>query len=148
MSGGLFETVFVPIANPKDADATAQAIHHYASPESEIIVTHVVEKAGGAPDKVSVEQRERYAEEAYETFVDVLPEQWENIRFLTLYGRDVAATICEGAEEAGATVIAFTPRGGSRWARLVTGDIARNLIDTSDIPVVSLPEQPERIVLD
>ena len=96
MSGGLFETVFVPIANPKDAEATARAIHHYASPESEIIVTHVVEKAGGAPDKASVEQREQYAEEAYETFVEVLPEQWGNIRFLTLYGRDVAATISEG----------------------------------------------------
>ena len=147
MSGGLFETVFVPIANPTDAEETAQAIHHYASPESEIIVTHVVEKAGGAPDKVSVEQRERYAEEAYETFVDVLPEHWGNIRFLTLYGRDVGATISEGAEEAGATVIAFTPRGGSRWARLITGDIARDLIDTSDVPVISLPEQPTSIVL-
>lgn len=148
MNGGLFETVFVPIANPEDAEATARALHHYASPESEIIVTHVVEKAGGAPDKVSVEQREQYAEAAYETFVDVLPEQWQNIRFQTLYGRDVAATIADGAAEAGATVIAFTPRGGSRWARIVTGDIARDLIDNSTVPVISLPEQPTSIVLE
>ena len=145
MSGGLFETVYVPIANPTDAEETAQAIQHYANPESEIIVTHVVEKAGGAPDKVSVKQREQYAEEAYETFIEVLPEQWRNIRFQTLYGRDVAATIIDGAEEAEATVIAFTPRGGSRWARLVTGDIARNLIENSDILVISLPEQPTSI---
>lgn len=148
MSGGLFETVFVPIANPSDAEKTARAIQHYATPESEIIVTHVVEKAGGAPDKVGVEQREQYAEEAYETFIDVLPAQWRNIRFQTLYGRDVGATIADRAEEAGATVIAFTPRGGSRWARLITGDTARNLIDTSDIPVISLPEQPTSIVLE
>lgn len=147
MSGGLFETVFVPIANPEDAEATARAIHHYATPESEIIVTHVIEKAGGAPDKVSVEQREQYAQEAYDTFVKVLPEQWGNIRFQTLYGRDVGAIIADGAEEAGATIIAFTPRGGSRWARLITGDIARDLIDTSDVPVISLPEQPKSIVL-
>lgn len=147
MSGGLFETVVVPIANPTDAEETARAIQHYATPKSEIIVTHVVEKAGGAPDKVSVEQREQYAEEAYETFIEVLSEQWRNIRFQTLYGRDVAATIIDGAEEAEATVIAFTPRGGNRWVRLVTGDIARNLIENSDIPVISLPEQPTSIVL-
>lgn len=148
MSGGLFETVVVPIASPKDAEETARAIHHYANPDSEIIVTHVVEKAGGAPDKVSVEQREEYAEEAYETFLDVLPEKWGNVRFQTLYGRDVAATIIDGAEDAEATVIAFTPRGGSRWARLVTGDIARDLFENSDIPIISLPEQPTSIVLD
>lgn len=33
---------------------------------------------------MSVEQREKYAEEAYEMFVHVLPEHWGNIRFLTL----------------------------------------------------------------
>lgn len=48
MAGGPFEKVFAPIANPKDGEATARAIHHYASPEAEITVTHVVERAGGA----------------------------------------------------------------------------------------------------
>ena len=142
MSGDIFETVYVPIANPEDAEATARAIHHYADPDSEVIVTHVVEKGGGAPDKASVEQREQYAEEAYETFQDVLPDGWGTVRFETLYGRDVAETIIDGATDAGATVIAFTPRGGSRWVRLVTGDIARHLIEKSDVPVISLPEQP------
>lgn len=99
------------------------------------------------PDKVAFEQRGEYAEAAYETFIDVLPEQWSSIRFQTLYGREVAATISEGAKETGATVIAFTPRGGSRWARLVTGDIARKLIDNSDVPVISLPEPSMSIVL-
>lgn len=148
MTGDIFETVYVPIADPEDAEATARAVHHYAHEDSEVIVCHVVEKAGGAPDKASVEQREQYAEEAYEIFQDVLPAGWGTVRFVTLYGRNVAETIIEGAEEAGATVIAFTPRGGSRWVRLVTGDVARNLIEHSEVPVISLPEQPERIVLD
>ena len=137
----------MPIANPEDAGETARAIQHYATSESEIIVTHVVEKAGGAPEKVSVEQCDQYAEEVYETFIGVLPEQWSTIRFQTLYGRDVAASISDGAEGAEATVIAFTPRGGSRWVRLVTGDRARTLVENSDIPVISLPEQPTSIVL-
>lgn len=148
MSGDLFETVYAPIADPDDARATARAIQHYAHDASEVVVCHVVEKGGGAPDKASVEQREEYAERAYERFQEVLPEGWGTVRFETLYGRNVAETIVDGANEAGATVVAFTPRGGSRWVRLVTGDIARNLIEASDLPVVSLPEPPERIVLD
>lgn len=148
MTENLFETVYVPIADPEDAEATARAVHRYADEESEVIVTHVVEKGGGAPDKASVEQREQYAEESYETFQDVLPEEWGTIRFETLYGHDVAETIIDGANDAGATVIAFTPRGGSRWVHLVTGDVARNLIENSDVPVISLPEQPTSIVLD
>jgi nucleotide-binding universal stress UspA family protein len=116
--------------------------------ESEIVVSHVVEKGEGVPDKTSVEQREQYAEEAYQTFQDVFPDKQASISFVTLYGRNVAETIVEGAVEAEATVIAFTPRGGSRWARLVTGDIARNLIENEDVPVISLPKEPERIVIE
>ena len=148
MAGEIFETVYVPIANPDDAEETARAVHRYAHEDSGVIVTHVVEKGEGVPDKLSVEQREQYAEEAYETFQDVLPEGWGDVQFETLYGRNVAETIIEGATDADATVIAFTPRGGSRWVRLVTGDVARNLIDNSPIPVISLPEQPTSIVLD
>lgn len=145
MTDDLFETVLVPIANPDDAEATARAVHRYASPESTIIVTHVVEKGEGVPDKVSVRQREQYAEEAYETFIELFPDEFASLRFVTLYGRDIAETLLEGADEAGATLIAFTPRGGSRWRRFITGDVARKLIDNSDIPIIALPEQPRSI---
>lgn len=148
MSGDIFDTVYAPIASPEDAEATARAIHRYADEDSTVIVAHVVEKGSGAPDKASVEQREQYAEEAYETLQEVLPGGWGTIRFETLYGHDVAETIVDGAGDAGATVIAFTPRGGSRWVRLVTGDIARKLIENSDVPVISLPEQPSSSVLE
>lgn len=142
MTEDIFETVYVPIANPEDAASTARAVRRYAHDDSEVVVVHVVEKDEGVPDKVSVEQREQFAEEAYETFRDVLPAGWGSVRFETLYGRDVAGTIVEGADAADATVIAFTPRGGNRWVRLVTGDVARDLIENSDVPVISLPERP------
>jgi nucleotide-binding universal stress UspA family protein len=148
MREDIFETVFVPIANPKDAEETARAIHRYSHNDSEIIVAHAIEKGEGVPDKASVEQREQYAEKAYNTFLEVFPDGWGTVRFVTLYGRNVAETIVEGAVDAEATVIAFTPRGGSRWKRLVTGDIARHLLENTEVPVISLPKQPKRIVLD
>lgn len=148
MPGDIFETVYAPIANPTDAEETARAIHRYAHEDSTVVVTHVVEKGEGVPDKVAVEQREQYAEAAYETFADVFPDGWGDLRFETLYGRDVAETIIEGAADADATVVAFTPRGGSRWRQLITGDITRNLVKHSPIPVISLPRQPTSIVLE
>lgn len=147
MNEDLFETVLVPVADPDDAAATARAVHRYSHPESEIIVTHVVEKGEGVADKTSVEQREQYAEDAYETFLEEFPDGWGTLQFVTLYGRNVAETIIEGAADVEASLIAFTPRGGSRWARLVSGDVARNLIENSEIPVIMLPEQPKRIEL-
>lgn len=148
MEKDLFETVFVPIADPEDAEQTARAISYYANPNSEIIVVHVIEKGEGVPDKAAPSQQEEFAEQAYEAFLEVFPDGWGNVRFVSLYGRDVAKTIIEGAAEADATVIAFTPRGGSRWKRLITGDVARKLIDTSGIPVISLPEQPTSLELE
>lgn len=148
MSNGIFDTIYVPIADPEDAETTARAIQHYAHEDSTVIITHVVEKGEGVPDKASVEQREQYAEKTYETFQNFLPGNWGNLKSETLYGRDVAQTIIDGANDANATVIAFTPRGSSRWMRLVAGDVARNLIENSNIPVISLPKPSTRIVLE
>jgi len=38
------------------------------------------------------------------------------------------------------TSIVVTPRGGSRFVRLLTGDVALELVTESDRPVVVLPD--------
>ena len=37
--------------------------------------------------------------------------------------------------------IVFTPRGGSRWRKLVTGDVTHNLVRSSDFPILVLPDR-------
>ena len=143
MSTDLFETVVVPIADPDDARRTARAINPYLSADSVVIVTHVVPKGGGVPDKASVEQREEYAERAYEEFFDEFGSAVDEVTPLTLYGRNVAETIADGAIEAGATAIVFVPREASRWAKLLSGDVSERLISGSDVPVVALPGDEE-----
>jgi nucleotide-binding universal stress UspA family protein len=142
MSTDLFATVFVPIADPDDAGETARSIAPYLEPDSELLVAHVVPKGGGVPDKASVEQREEYAEEAYETFREQLPEA-VSMTPVTLYGRDVGETIVEGAVEAGATAIVYTPRGVSRWVDLLTGSVSDDLLENGELPVVVLPGDDE-----
>ena len=60
------------------------------------------------------------------------------------YGTDVAETVFDVADEVDATAIVFTPRGGSRWIQLLTGDVALDLITGTDRPVVVLPDHDER----
>ena len=133
--GELFDRILLPVASRNDARATAAALagHEF----DEIVAVHVIEKAGGAIDKAGVEQRELEAEEIFDDLRESLDQPIETeIR----YGTDVAETIFDAAHDVGATSIVITPRGGSRWIRLLTGDVALSLITESDLPVVVLPD--------
>ncbi|USZ67614.1 universal stress protein [Halorussus salilacus] len=141
MTDQLLETVLLPVAGPEDAEATcAAAVDRIAAAGGRVVAVHVVEKAGGAPDKVSVEQREEYAEEAFEVVERRCADAGVPVETRIAYGTDVAETIFEVADDVDATAIAFTPRGGSRWVRLLTGDVALSLATETDRPVVVLPD--------
>jgi nucleotide-binding universal stress UspA family protein len=133
----LLDRVVLPIANDDDAEATARALdgHEFGS----VLAVHVVEKAGGAPDKAGVEQREEVAEEAFgvlEAYFGDGVDLDTEIR----YDTDVADAIFAAADDYGATAIVITPRGGSRWVQLLTGDVALSLVTETDRPVVVLPD--------
>jgi len=131
----LLDRVLLPVASQADAEATAAAIDGYDIGET--VAVHVVEKAGGAPDKASVQQREEAAIEVFRVLREALDRPIETeIR----YGTDVAEAIFEAAHEIGASSIVVTPRGGSRWIRLLTGDVALSLVTETDLPVVVLPD--------
>jgi nucleotide-binding universal stress UspA family protein len=130
----LFERVVLPVASPEDARATCAAVEPYLTGEA--VAIHVIEKAGGAPDKAGVEQREEFAAETFEAVRDCLGGVETEIR----YGTDVAETIFEAASDHDASAIVITPRGGSRWLRLLTGDVALDIVTETDRPVVVLPD--------
>ena len=133
----LFDRVILPVADPDDAAASAEALsnHEFGS----VLVVHVVEKAGGAVDKASTEQREREAIEMFEAARETF-EETATVETDIVYGTDVAETIFDVADDYGATAIVITPRGGSRWIRLLTGDVALSLVTETDRPVVVLPD--------
>jgi nucleotide-binding universal stress UspA family protein len=133
--GDLFDRILLPVASTEDAEATAEALKGYDI--GEIVAVHVIEKAGGAPDKAGVEQRELEAEKIF----DVLRESLDRpIETDITYGTEVDEAIFDAAHEIDATSIVITPRGGSRWIQLLTGDVALSLITESDLPVVVLPD--------
>lgn len=141
MAADPFRRVLVPVASPADARATFRTLlPHLERADGEALVVHVVEKAGGAPDKASVAQREQYAREIFSEVADCLADADVTLETRILYGTDVATTIVEAAHEHGVDAIAFTPRGGSRWVKLLLGDVASDLIAESDLPVVVLPD--------
>jgi len=139
--GDLFEKILVPVASREDARATAAALAGYEA--NDIVAVHVIEKAGGAIDKASVEQRELLTEGIFDIVREEMDSYDVDLKTTVLYGTDVTETIIDAGHENDASAIMFTPRGGSRWLKLLTGDVALSLISESDLPVVVLPDKPE-----
>ncbi|MDZ7745434.1 MAG: universal stress protein [Halobacteriales archaeon] len=135
MAKGHFDHVLVPIASDADAVSTAAALREYLDTDR-VTVVHVVEKAGGAPDKAGVEQREEAAAEAFEQFAERYGEPVETD---IVYDTDIADGLLAAAAEVEADAIAFTPRGGGWFERLLSGSVTRELLDETDRPVVVLP---------
>jgi nucleotide-binding universal stress UspA family protein len=137
----LFARPVVPVAGEDDAEHTVEAVFpRVAAADGRAVVVHVIEKAGGAPDKASVEQREELAEDLFATVRERAAAAGIEVETELRYGTDVAETIVEVAHDAGATAIAFTPRGGSRWWDFFSGDVRESLVTESDLPVVVLPD--------
>lgn len=144
MTSSIFRRVIVPVANKDDAKASIEALVPYVeSADGVVIAVHVIEKAGGAPDKASVEQRELYADELFEIVADGLADVDVELQTEYLYGTDVAEAIINAAHDLDASGIVFTPRGASRWLKLLTGDVTTALVNKSDLPVVVLPDRSE-----
>ncbi|CQH64531.1 UspA domain protein (plasmid) [Halobacterium hubeiense] len=142
MSNSLFRRVVAPVATPDDAATTADAlVPHVTGTDSTVVAVHVIEKAGGAPDKASVAQREQYASDVFDVFADGFEDTGLTLETDLRYGTDVAATIIDAAHDNDASAIVFTPRGGSRWRKLLTGDVTHKLVTESNVPILSLSDR-------
>ncbi|MFC5136463.1 MULTISPECIES: universal stress protein [Haloferacaceae] len=129
--------VLLPVANEKDALATARALEPYRP--DRVTTLHVVEKGGGVPDKTPVEQSEELADESYAAVRSVFPDADDH----TAYARDVVGAIFDAAEDVDATAIAYRSRGGSRLMQFLSGDRSLKLVTNADRPVITLPHRDE-----
>ena len=134
MSQSLTAHLVVPVANADDARATARSLREYQ--HAEVTVVHVVEEAGGAPDKLSLEQAEGLAEESFVAFQEVMPD----VEAELVYAEDVVEGIVDLAVAVDGSAIAFRPRGGSRLVQLLAGDRALKLVTEPDLPVIALTD--------
>ena len=125
--------VLVPVAHADDAAKTATALASYDP--KRVTVLHVVEKAGGAPDKTPVEQSEEIAAESYATFREIFPDADIHVK----YARDVVEAIFEAIEEVDASAVAYRSRGGNRIVQFLSGDLSLKLVTQCDLPVIALP---------
>lgn len=138
----MLDHVLLPVATEADARATSASLRPYLDEVERVTACHVVEKGGGAPDKAPLEKRQS---DAAEFLAVVESELAADVAFDARidYGTDVAETLFDAAADAGATAIAFNPRGGSRIVRVLSGDTATKLVTDPTVPVIALPDLGE-----
>ncbi|OVE83268.1 universal stress protein [Natronolimnobius baerhuensis] len=134
-------TVVVPVADPDDSERTATAVASHLEAGSTAIIVNVIEKAGGAPDKASMAQREEYAADMFDRAREALANSPATIETDVLYGTDVVERTFAEAQDRNADAVVFTAREGNRLAELLTGDVARRMVKEASVPVVALPQE-------
>lgn len=134
MTQALTRHLVVPVVDDDDARGTATALTAYEF--DAVTAVHVVEKAGGAPDKLPLEEAEQRGEDALDAFRETITDAETRID----YGEDIVETVLDVARDVNASAIAFRPRGGSRVVQFLSGDTALRLVTEADRPVIALPE--------
>lgn len=135
------ETVVIPLASPKDAKRTADAVVPYLDPPPDhVLAITVVEKTEGGIDKAPLEQMTDRAEETLGIVAERFDEAGVPIETRVLYGENVIETILDAAREADASSIVMTPRNASRWVKLLSGDTALSLMMNTDRPLIVVPD--------
>ncbi len=131
----------MPVADKEDARKTSRAtIPRLKDNVGEIIAVFVVEHSKGFMDKVPPEIMEEHANEILDIVEEECGKEGIDVRKEILNGTEVSDAIFELADEVDASSIVFIPRRGSRWSRILTGDVALDLITKTDIPVLILPK--------
>ncbi|WP_049998145.1 universal stress protein [Halococcus sediminicola] len=135
----LFEVVVLPVASAEDARTTcAGAAAHLRRAGGRAIVVHVIE--GTAPSDGT------HPEHAAETFAaarEAFGGGDVTVETRLEYGESIPEVVFAVADEVDASAIAFTPRAGGRWLKLLSGDLTSALVTDSERPVVVLPDGHE-----
>jgi nucleotide-binding universal stress UspA family protein len=143
----LTDRILLPLANETDTERTCAAIANELSDEGEtpsIVITHVIEKGGGAPDKAPLSAREEQAESIFTLAENFLESEGFAVETDLVYGTDVVEEIVTAAETHEVTALVFLPRsGGGLLSKLFADDLSTDLLLESPVPVVVLPQPSE-----
>ncbi|MEF8936561.1 MAG: universal stress protein [Halovenus sp.] len=143
----LTDRILLPLANETDAERTCAALARELDGEVEtpsIVVTHVIEKGGGAPDKAPLAAREEQAESIFTIAENFLDDERFDVETELVYGTDVIDELVTAAETHDVTSIVFLPRsGGGLLSKLFAEDLSTDLLLESPVPVVVLPQSDE-----
>ncbi|MFP9191056.1 universal stress protein [Natronosalvus vescus] len=137
-----FSHILIPVVTEADARATCAALEPYLDEIERVTAVHIIEKAGGAPDKAPLEKRREDAAD-FLAIVDSELSHAVAVDTKTVFSTDIVSALFSEATDAGADAIAFRARGGSRIKRILAGDIATKIVTDPSVPVVSLPN-PDR----
>jgi len=145
MTKPISQRVVVPVANRNDAVSIATALGPYLKDtDCSVIVVHVIERISEAPNKAPIEKREQRAEDIFGIITESFDTTGISVETDLHYGTDIVSSILDAAHDSNASSVIFTPRGGSRWRKLLTGDVTHNVVTNGDLPIQIIPDRDQQ----
>ena len=141
------DRLLVPMANEEDAERTCESVRRYFGEGDDnlptIVAVHVIEKGGGSIDKAPLELRKEEAQDVFDVATAILEPAGYDVETELLFGTDVLETILDAVAETETSAIAFLPREGGFLVRFLSGNLAKELVMESPVPVLTFPAESE-----
>ena len=134
------DRMLLPLATKRDAKGSCAALAPYlTTPESTIVVLHIIEKHGDFIDKAPLAAQEERAEEIFRVVKEEFVDEDVIIETDLRYATSVLEEILSAATDHQVDAIVFRPRDTNRLAKLLSGDLALKLLMNSPYPIFVLP---------
>jgi nucleotide-binding universal stress UspA family protein len=139
MTQPVFNRLLLPVANEEDAEATYEAIQPYVEAgANKVVVLHVAETDEDEVDDASRAQ----AKEIFNKFRDAFSSNAITVETELRSGLDITAEIATVVEELDVTAIGVLPRSKNALVRLLSKETTTQLISSTDVPIIVLPQTP------
>lgn len=127
--------ILLAVSEQWNVDKSIDALGRWANRlDAPILIVHVVVGvAGDAPNEASP------GEQALREIAARLKKSTPRVESLLLFANDLVDALLKTAHEHGATIIVIGLSRPGVIERLIEGNIARSLLNTSRLPVLALP---------
>jgi nucleotide-binding universal stress UspA family protein len=131
--------ILIAVSSPWASEKLADTVRDLAQRlKASVVVAHVAQPLDSDDSEDDMRQR---GEQTISTLTTRLIESNITAESILLFGDDVGRAVLNAARDQKATIIVLGASGKGRMARLLAGDVPKQVIDNAEVPVLVYPPE-------